>query len=531
MNGTVTVNASNLGTSLQMLLMADDITLGSQPGYQLCKQIYLFHPLGAKIAEKPIELAQSQKRKITVPDSPEQVVVEAFEEEWKKLNIDVFAATLMITSRIYGIGAIALMERGAKTQEPVDFDKLYKQDISFNVYDPLNVAGSLVLNQDPLAMDFQHVREISVSGSSFHRTRAFVQMHERPIYIEYQSAAFGFTGRSVYQRALFPLKTFISTMVADDMAARKVGLLVAMVKQAGSIIDGVMDAITSFKRVILQQGQTNNVLSIGVDDKIESLNLQNLDGVLKAVRTDVLENIASAVPMPAKLMTQETLAEGFGEGTEDAKQIAQFVDKIREQMDPLYEWMDKIVRYRAWNPDFYKTIQERFPDEYGKVDYKVAFTKWSNAFSTEWPSLLKEPDSELVKVDDVKLRAVVALLEVFLPLLDPENRMIAIEWACDAFNELKLLFGSPLNFDYDEMRKFAVEQEKQKQQAEADAAAGGGAEDGGEGGDTEDPTKEKLAVPKPPKPMRSDSTRVDRSLIEFRRSLDSLKKTGGRNGR
>jgi len=65
--------------------------------------------------------------------------------------------------------------------------------------------------------------------------------------------------------------------------------------------------------------------------------------------------------MPAKILLQETFAEGFGEGTEDAKYVARFIDGIREEMAPLYNFFDMIVQRRAWTPDFYKLIQEDFP--------------------------------------------------------------------------------------------------------------------------------------------------------------------------
>lgn len=507
--GTVSISGvSNLGTFFQSLLMSDDIQLGAEPGYQLCKGIYLYHPLGAKIVEIVIEIAQSQKRNISVPDGPETKVKEAFEREWEALGADKKIFDVMRWARVYGIASIGLLEKGKPLNQAVDFAKLWEADVSFNVYDPLNTAGSLVLNQDPLAMDFQHVAGISVNGQALHRSRTQTIMNESPVYIVYQNAAFGFSGRSVYQRALFPLKSFVNTMRADDMAARKVGLLVAMIQQGGSIVDNIMNSVTSFKRQLLKEAETDNVLSIGQEDKIESLNLQNLDGTLIAVRKDILENIASAVPMPAKLLTQETMAEGFGEGTEDAKQIAQFVDRFRESMKPMYDYFDKIVRYRAWNPDFYATIQKQFPEEYGDVPFETAFYQWTNSFAAEWPSLLKEPDSELVKVDDVKLRAVVALLEVFLPLLDPDNRMIAIEWACDAFNELKLLFGTPLNFDYDKMRSFQEDQQKKLDEAH----------DNEMNGDDEEEGEEKIpGEPAPPKPFRAD-----RALVNFRRALDQL---------
>jgi len=205
---TVTVNGSSLGNGLQALLIAPDIQPGDTPGYDLCKQIYLLHPLGAKIVEKPLEIAQSQKRDISIPNSPESRIKEAFEAEWKKLGCDKAIFNHMTQSRIYGVASIAMLERGVPTSKPVDWMTLYKRDVSFNVYDPLNTAGSLVLNQDPMAMDFQHVTQIAVSGASFHRSRSRTIMNESPIYIDYVSSGFGFVGRSVYQRALFPLKSF-----------------------------------------------------------------------------------------------------------------------------------------------------------------------------------------------------------------------------------------------------------------------------------------------------------------------------------
>ena len=75
-------------------------------------------------------------------------------------------------------------------------------------------------------------------------------------------------------------------------------------------------------------------------------------------RKNILENIALSSDMPAKLLNNETFAEGFGEGTEDAKVVAQYIDRIRTKMQPLYDFFDRIVMYRAWNPDFYKTMKK-----------------------------------------------------------------------------------------------------------------------------------------------------------------------------
>ncbi len=458
---TVTITGSLLGTQLQTLLQADDIVPGATPSYQLCKTIYAYHPLGAKIAEKPVQIAQSQKRDVTIQKGPEDRLREAYEQEWDRAGVDRHIFNVMRLARAYGVSTLALLCEGERSDLPITLDTLWKASISFNVFDPLNTAGSLVLNQNPNAIDFQKIPGgVSVAGQAYHRSRVVVMMNEDPLYIEYTSSAFGYVGRSVYQRALYPLKSFIQSLVTDDMVTRKAGLIVAMIKSAGSIIDNVMVKVGIKKRDLLKDAQTDNVLQVGPDDKIETLNMENLAAAYGQARKNVLENIASAVPMPALLLNNETFAEGFGEGSEDAKAVAQFVDEMRKQMQPLYVFFDMIVQRRAWNPEFYEIIQRDFPD-YAGVPFNSAFYEWSNSFAAVWPSLLKEPPSEEVKVDDVRLRAIVALLEVLLPIADPENKALIVKWAVDNFNSLKMLFDANLQLDYEALAAWTPQQPAQ----------------------------------------------------------------------
>ena len=70
--GQASLGVSNsLSTSLMQLLLTDEIVPGSSPSYEVCKTIYNYHPLGAKLAEYPVQLAQSQEREITIPGAPE----------------------------------------------------------------------------------------------------------------------------------------------------------------------------------------------------------------------------------------------------------------------------------------------------------------------------------------------------------------------------------------------------------------------------------------------------------------------------
>src|SRR6185312_12733380 len=406
--GTITINGSKVGSGLQAMLDADEIVPGAAPSYELCNIIYAYHPLGARMADSPIKVAQSKPREVTVGGHPDEVR-DAFLAQWEADGADDNIKSVGSRARVYGIASLAVLTKDEDPKEPLKFDELWKKVIAFNALDPLNTSGSLVLNQDPNSLDFQKHAAIAVAGKPYARNRSVTLLNEKPLYIEYTSSAFGFVGRSVYQRPLYPLKSFVQTMITDDMVSKKAGLIIAFIKGAGSVVDNLMMKITGQKRSLLKQGVVDNVLSMGPDDKVESLNLQNLDGAFGNSRSNILKNIANSMDAPAVILENDTLTEGFGEGTEDAKVIATYVDGVRKWLAPVYAFLDPIVQRRAWNPDFFARMQREYPDEYRGKNYEEVFFDWCAAFSAIWPSLIEEPESERVKVEDVKFKA---LLEI-----------------------------------------------------------------------------------------------------------------------
>ena len=434
---------SGLGSVLMNLLCCDDIVPGVSASYGTCKEIFLYHPLGPKMAESPIKMAMSQKREIRVPNAPD-VVVKAFLDEWKAIGADKNIKNLGTQTRIYGISSMGVVCEKYQPHQPIPLDKLADLDIAISVWDPLNTAGSLVLNQNPNAIDFQKHHGISVNGIAWAPSRTVTLMNEQPIYIAYTNSAFGFVGRSVYQRAFFPLKSFIQTMRTDDLVSFKAGVIIAKLKQAGSIITNQMLAMFGIKRNVVKEAQVGNVISIGETEDIETLNMQNLDGAFGQARKDILENCASACDMPAIILNAETFAEGFGEGSEDAKYVAKYVEGIREWLDPAYAFFDPIVQYRAWNEDFYKTVQASHPDQYEGVSYQTALMDWRNAFEATWPSLLIEPESEQSKKEDITFKSAIALAEVLLPISDQPNKAVIAGWLANLVNDSKKMFAHPL---------------------------------------------------------------------------------------
>lgn len=453
------VGESDIGSQLIQVLSSPAIVPGSAPGYETCKVIYAFHPLGGILAEAPIKRAQGQDRIIRVPLLGEDRILKRYAEVWDtlgKTGATQIIRNLATLARVYGIASIAVGERGKNSSTPLDTATLDPDKLFFNVLDPLNTAGSLVLSQDPNDPMYLKQGTISVAGKLWHPSRTIAKLNEEPLYIEWTSSAYGFVGRSVYQRALYPMKTFLQSMVTDQMVTTKAGLLVAKMKTPGSFIDNVMQAMAGWKRQQIKAGVTNQVLSIGVEESVEALNMEHLEPAARFARENAIKNIATAAGMPASIIAQETLTEGFGEGSEDAKKEAAYISDIRRELKPVYAFFDRIVQRVAWTREFYESLWGDY-QEYRKIPYETALLDWIRAYQASWPNVLEEPDSEKAKAQDVQFKAVVALLETLGPQLDPENKATLFAWAAENVNERKELFASKLDLDVDALKTYLEE--------------------------------------------------------------------------
>jgi hypothetical protein len=459
---------TDLGSPLSQLLLGSPIIPGSAPSYQLCKTIYSYHPLGAVLTEAPLFRAQSKPRIIDLPGIlGAEILVEQFNYVFDNLS-SIGAQTIIHnhgrTSRIYGISTLAIGEQGKDMSQPLDLESLVDSEVFFNVFDPLNTSGSLVLDQDPNSPGFlKPIGPIVVGGKAWHPSRVHVKMNEAPLYIEWTGSAFGFVGRSIYQRALYPLKTFLQSMITDQMVTQKAGLLVANMEQPGSFIDSVMGRMFGAKRSKLKEGVTGQVLSIGLEEKIETLNMQNVDTAMIVARTNILKNIASAAGMPASIIAQETLTAGFGEGTEDAKKEVEYLEYIRKDLQPAYDFIDNVVMRKAWTPGFYKTLQRQYKD-YRNKSFDLAFYEWSHAFKAMWPNLIVESEAEKSKTEDVKMKAVIAVAEAIAPLCDPVTKAKIVEWAADNCNSCDNLFSSKIDVDIIGLEAYLEENQAMQQQ-------------------------------------------------------------------
>jgi hypothetical protein len=445
---------NNLSSELAEILESDAIQPGTDVGYQTCKLLWQFHPLGGKLVEKPINMAMCKPRSYNVETDPDERVVRQFSEVWERMGLNEKIKNLFFVSRCYGAAAIGIGTDGASCKEPIPTFGLREEDVYINVWDPLNAAGSMVTDQNPNSRFFQQANAtLKISGKNWHPSRTLKIFNGTPIYLEYQNSTFGFTGRSVFQRVLYPMKSYIGTMVANNLVAKKAGVLVAKTEQNGSVASGIMAVATGKKRENVKISENEGVLSIGKNDSIESLNLQNIDKALNAARDNIISDIAAGSDVPAMLIKEEAFSNGFGEGKEDSKAISQYVDGVRQVIEPVMDYFERMVRYIAWSEDFYNSLKNDFPDIITE-DYQTTFQMWEREFDAQWQELVEESPDKRRESDSKVVQQAAGLFAILAPQLDPINRAMAADWLSSVTNATETYGDSPMIIDKDALSKY-----------------------------------------------------------------------------
>lgn len=450
-----------LSSALTKILESDEIQPGTDVGYEVCKLLWQFHPLGGKLVEKPISMAMCKPRQYSVETDPDERVVRRFQEVWDRMELNEKIKNFFFISRCYGAAAIGVGTAATPCKDPLPTFGLTEEDVYINVWDPLNAAGSMVTDQNPNSRYFQKANAtLKIASKNWHTSRTLKVFNGTPIYLEYQSSAFGFTGRSVFQRVLYSMKSYIGTMVANDLVSQKAGVLVAKVAQNGSVMNGIMAAATGKKREFVKEARNKGVISIGQNDAIESLNLQNIDKALTTSRDSIISDISSGSDVPAILIKEEAFSQGWSEGAEDSKAISQYIDGVRQLIEPVMDYFEHLVQYIAWSEDFHTSLKNDFPDIITE-DYHTTFYRWRREFTAKWQELVEEAPDKRREADSKVVQQATTLYGTLSPTLDPENRAILAEWLATIVSSTQTYGDTPLIIDTDALANYVPPPQEQ----------------------------------------------------------------------
>lgn len=129
---------SGLSSQLSKILDSEEIQPGTDVGYELCKLLWQYHPLGGKLVEKPISMAMCKQRQYSVDTDPDERVVRRFQEVWERMEVNEKIKNFFFVSRCYGAAAIGVGTTSVSCKDELPGFGLTEDDVYINVWDPLN---------------------------------------------------------------------------------------------------------------------------------------------------------------------------------------------------------------------------------------------------------------------------------------------------------------------------------------------------------------------------------------------------------
>ena len=390
---------------------SDRVDLGTNQylSYDECKDLYLHWPLGKRVVTAITNFAMSAPREITFKDLPQDCVT-MYEKTLNNFKVVDIVRQTANYSRMYGMSAVFIAHKTKKPNEPLEYDDLNPNDISFNILDPLNLAG-IQISQNPLSLAYQKVTQVLVNGVSVHPSRICIIFNDIPLYLRWIPSTYSWGSPSVFENMRALVKSWNRCVIALERMATKAGSIIVKHRDGS-----VMNAIT--KRAVdetLEQIRNMQNDGIGSFEKDASLELFNLTGV--EVVDSIIEQMNKLIMMaladtPSNILLDKDLSSGLSEGSEDAKSMIMAVEYFRNKaLSPIYKFLDFYLLRMCFRDE---ALQELKANNASDIKYDIATLreKVLQGFHVEFANLQPETESEKVQNISTQLDALSKLKEL-----------------------------------------------------------------------------------------------------------------------
>jgi hypothetical protein len=248
------------------------------------------------------------------------------------------------------------------------------------------------------------------------------------------------------------LAAFLVSMEVDALVLKKSGVLVAKTKPVGAAANRASHWWQRKKASDVKRSLNGNVLAIETDEDISTLNMANTADAMTTARNNVISNIATALDAPAVILQNDVLTNGFGEGKEDSKVIANFVERYRNEIEHIFEFMIPRIQELAWTEEWYASFVMANPS-YASISFQSATNHWRNNFEYKWPNYLTEPDKEKREGQERIFNAYKTLYETLQAgVQNPETRRALAQSIVDLTNndDMAQLLPQPIDIQFTE---------------------------------------------------------------------------------
>lgn len=374
--------------------------------YADCKDLYTSWALGKRFVESIVDYSLSQKRDTAIPNAPQEVK-ERFDLVCQQHKVDLIVKQTAIIKRIYGIvGLFVTTTNPHDKYSNLSIEEKINATLGFNVLDPLNFRT--LISQDPKNPDFQKPTNTTVGGSLVGKKRIYVGFNGSPLFIRWSKSALNFAGRSVFENMRRLIVSWSNLFEALERISLKASSI--LVTNSNTVIkDSVGAKVAQESAFLLGQMRQGQIAMLNKGQTAEFFNLNGATEIASMI-VEVKEALTMALnDTPIQLLLDKDLSNGLSNGSEDMRSIIIKVNSFRdENLNPIYDFIDGYMFYKAWDSDFIKTIKARYPD-YQMLGEEQIRQMWINDFEYKWKSIYpKTPDEETKEKDGVLDRAIKA---------------------------------------------------------------------------------------------------------------------------
>lgn len=400
---------------------SDRVTLDSHPylSYDECKDIYLHWPLGKRVVTSLTNFALSAKRDISFNDLPIQCV-KLYEDTLDSFKVVQIVKQAGNYARMYGMSAIFVAHKKVKPNKPLSYDDLNPNDLSFNVLDPLNLAG-IQINQDPTSVAYQKVTKVIVNGQNVHPTRILILFNDIPLYLRWIPSTYSWGSPSVFENMKSLIKSWNRCVIALERMATKAGSIIVKHRDS-AVLNSITVRAAEATLDQIRNMQNDGIASLEKDASIELFNLTGcdvVDSIIEQMNKLILLALADT---PSNILLDKNLAEGFAEGSEDAKVMTMAIDSFRERsLTPAYKFLDFYLLRTCFRQNTISQLKADFHNDLKTVDSSSLKEKILQGYSWEYGSLIPEKDSEKAQTLSTHLDTLGKLKEMGANLADIES--------------------------------------------------------------------------------------------------------------
>ena len=348
---------------------------------------------GKKVTGTMPDLSFSAKRKIIIENAPEEAVTR-FEQVAKEINLEDSVKQISINARTFGTGYFSVSITGKPIDRHVTIAEVQENDLRILPLDPILISGSET-ERDPESVKFMELKYIYVGGKKAHHTRAGYIYNTPPIYNLYTPANYAFGGLSVFEN-IADILEMMPTLREGIQRLISKGSLLMIQADRGSVASGLGEAEIE-QTVANYLSTADNFGTLLLDRKHDAKffgfeGASEVDTLFELIRKNINIGVHDT---PASLMLDQSMANGLSEGSEDMKSVLMCLDSYRYTLIPVYKMADRYVMMKAWTPQFFATMQEKYPQEFAGKQYFETIYSWMSAFEFEFGN--PYPETQLAK--------------------------------------------------------------------------------------------------------------------------------------